>query len=151
MEDESRHVAFGVLSLREFCLDLSEKDRNEREEFVYEACVLMRDRIDNREVWERMGLDADECIAHADESELAKQYRYRLFSKIVPNVKSLGLLSDKQRARFEQLGILEFENNTIPTSTMTWRSSAACARARSRSAARRRRRSFNASRQSART
>jgi len=112
MEDESRHVAFGVLSLREFCENLSEKDRNEREEFVYEACVLMRDRITNREVWEAMGLDADECIAHSDQSDLAKQFRYRLFSKIVPNVKSLGLLSPKQRARFEALGILEFESNT---------------------------------------
>ena len=56
-----------------------------------------------------MGLDADECIAHSDQSEIAKQFRYRLFSKIVPNVKSLGLLSDRQRARFEQLGILEYE------------------------------------------
>jgi hypothetical protein len=112
MEDESRHVAFGVLSLREFCLDLSEKDRNEREEFVYEACVLMRDRISNREVWETMGLDADECIAHSDRSEISQQFRYRLFSKIVPNVKSLGLLSKRQRARFEKLGILEYETNT---------------------------------------
>jgi hypothetical protein len=112
MEDESRHVAFGVLSLREHCQQLSERERLEREDFVYEACVLMRDRIANREVWEAMGLDPDECIAHADRSELAKQFRYRLFSKIVPNVKSLGLLSDRQRARFEQLGILEFETNT---------------------------------------
>ena len=112
MEDESRHVAFGVLSLREFCEDLSQAERDEREEFVYEACVLMRDRISNREVWESMGLDADQCIAYADESDLAKQFRYRLFSKIVPNVKSLGLLSRRQRERFEQLGILEFETNT---------------------------------------
>ncbi len=112
MEDESRHVAFGVLSLREYCRDLPEKDRIEREEFVYEACVLMRDRITNREVWEAMGLDADACIAASDESELAKQFRHRLFSKIVPNVKSLGLLSQKQRERFQALGILEFESNT---------------------------------------
>ena len=112
MEDESRHVAFGVLSLREFCENLNERERNEREEFVYEACVLMRDRITNREVWETMGLDADECIEHADQSEIAKQFRYRLFSKIVPNVKSLGLLSNRQRVRFEQLGILEYETNT---------------------------------------
>jgi hypothetical protein len=101
-----------VLSLREFCLDLPEKDRLEREDFVYEACVLMRDRITNREVWEAMGLDADECIAYSDQSEIAKQFRYRLFSKIVPNVKSLGLLSDRQRVRFEQLGILAYETNT---------------------------------------
>ncbi|MBW2315431.1 MAG: ferritin-like domain-containing protein [Deltaproteobacteria bacterium] len=112
MEDEARHVAFGVLSLREFCENLSEKERVEREDFVYEACVLMRDRITNREVWERVGLDPEECIAYSDESEIAKQFRYRLFSKIVPNVKSLGLLSDRQRVRFEELGILQYEGNT---------------------------------------
>jgi hypothetical protein len=112
MEDESRHVAFGVISLREFCKQMTEKEREEREDFVYEASVLMRDRIQNREVWERMGLDADECIAYADESEIAKQFRYRLFSKIVPNVKSLGLLSDRQRERFHELGILQFEDET---------------------------------------
>jgi hypothetical protein len=112
MEDESRHVAFGVLSLREFCRDLAERDRVEREDFVYEACVLMRDRISNREVWEAMGLDAEACIRATDRSELAQQFRYRLFSKIVPNVKSLGLLSKRQRERFHALGILEYEHNT---------------------------------------
>jgi hypothetical protein len=112
MEDESRHVAFGVLSLREHMRGLPEKDRLEREDFVYEASVLMRDRITNREVWEAMGMDAEACIEAADQSPIAAQFRYRLFSKIVPNVKSLGLLSDRQRGRFEQLGILEFEHNT---------------------------------------
>ena len=111
-EDEARHVAFGVLSLREFCGDLSEKDRNEREDFVYEASVLMRDRILNRDVWERMGLDVDACVRAALESPLAMEFRRRLFSKIVPNVKSLGLLSERQRRRFAELGVLEFEANT---------------------------------------
>jgi hypothetical protein len=112
MEDESRHVAFGVLSLREFCQDLSERDRREREEFVYEACVLMRDRIQSREVWERLGLDANACIEHAERSGIAAQFRHRLFSKIVPNVKSLGLLSEQQRARFHALDILQYEHET---------------------------------------
>jgi hypothetical protein len=112
MEDESRHVAFGVLSLREFYEDLGERDRLEREDFVYEACVLMRDRITNREVWEAMGLDVEACVEASNQSPLAKQFRYRLFSKIVPNVKSLGLLSQRQRQRFQDLGILEFEHGT---------------------------------------
>ena len=112
MEDEARHVAFGVLSLREFCRNVTDKERAEREDFVYEAAVLMRDRILNREVWETMGLDADACIAASLASPLSQEFRRRLFSKIVPNVKSLGLLSDRQRARFAALGILEFEDNT---------------------------------------
>jgi hypothetical protein len=112
MEDESRHVAFGVLALREFCQTMTEQERREREDFVYEAAVLMRDRILNREVWETMGMDTDACIAASLASPLAQEFRRRLFSKIVPNVKSLGLLSDRQRQRFADLGILQFENNT---------------------------------------
>ncbi len=112
MEDESRHVAFGVISLREHMQSLTETERVEREDFVYEACVLMRDRILNHEVWETMGLPVDACIEASLESPFAKEYRRRLFKKIVPNVKSLGLLSDRQRARFADLGILEFESGT---------------------------------------
>ena len=112
MEDESRHVAFGVLSLREFCREVSDTERSEREDFVYEAAVLMRDRLLNREVWETMGLDPDACVQLTLASPIMMEFRRRLFSKIVPNVKSLGLLSDRQRARFAALGILEFEHNT---------------------------------------
>jgi hypothetical protein len=46
------------------------------------------------------------------ESPLAIEFRRRLFSKIVPNIKSLGLLSRRQRERFQELGILEFEAHT---------------------------------------
>jgi len=112
MEDESRHVAFGVLSLREHLANMDERGRVEREDFVYEAAVLMRDRLTNREVWETMGLDADRCVAIALASPLSTEFRRRLFSKIVPNVKSLGLLSNRQRARFAALGVLEFEHGT---------------------------------------
>jgi hypothetical protein len=113
MEDEARHVAFGVLSLREYCRDYSSAERREREDFVYEACVLMRDRIRSNEVWERVGLDADECERISENSGIARSFRYRLFSKIVPNVKSLGLLdSEEQRKRFHELDILQYENET---------------------------------------
>jgi len=112
MEDEARHVAFGVLSLRELYQNLPEKERLEREDFVYEAAVLMRDRILNREVWETMGMDVDACVAASMASPLAIEFRRRLFSKIVPNIKSLGLLSRRQRERFAELGILEFEEHT---------------------------------------
>jgi hypothetical protein len=57
-------------------------------------------------------MDADACVEAALKSPLAKEFRRRLFSKIVPNVKSLGLLSARQRERFAALGILEFENET---------------------------------------
>ena len=72
----------------------------------------MRDRIQSREVWARLGLDVEACVRHAEESGIAKQFRHRLFSKIVPNVKSLGLLSERQRRRFHDLDILQYEDET---------------------------------------
>ena len=46
MRDEARHVAFGVLSLRDFYdNELTETEKREREDFVYEAAGLMRDRL----------------------------------------------------------------------------------------------------------
>ena len=73
----------------------------------------MRDRIQSRDVWTNLGLDADECVEIAEHSGLAKDFRHRLFSKIVPNVRSLGLLrSEKQRRRFHELDILQYEHET---------------------------------------
>ena len=42
MQDEARHVAFGRLALREYYPHLSQKERDEREEFVVEACYRFR-------------------------------------------------------------------------------------------------------------
>jgi hypothetical protein len=110
MLDEARHVAYGILSLRDHYREASEADRREREDFVYEAAVLMRDRFLFEQVWEKTGLPVEECRRITMESEAQKVFRQMLFSKIVPAVKRIGLLSDRQRARFEQLGILQFES-----------------------------------------
>src|SRR5947208_9469660 len=45
MQDEARHVAFGRISLKDYYSALTEAERNEREEFVVDACYLMRDRF----------------------------------------------------------------------------------------------------------
>jgi hypothetical protein len=37
-----------------------------------------------------------------------------LFAKIVPAIKRIGLLSDRQRERFQKLGILMFEDAADP-------------------------------------
>ena len=73
----------------------------------------MRDRISNREVWETMGLDADDCIAASD--QLAAGAAVPLPAVLEDRArtsKSLGLLSRRQRERFEQLGILEYEHGS---------------------------------------
>lgn len=108
MQDEARHVAFGRLALAEVYPELSEAERAEREEFVVEACYLMRDRFLAREVWENLGLPADACVAHVDQSDTMRQFRGRLFSRIVPTVKAIGLWGEKIREAYTDMGIIEF-------------------------------------------
>jgi hypothetical protein len=99
IRDESRHVAFGVIALNDFFTQLPERERREREEFVFEGCRLMRDRLLAEEVWE--------IVLH---SPVMIEFRKLLFSKIVPNVKRLGLLSPWLRERFTELDIIRFEH-----------------------------------------
>src|ERR1700716_1739671 len=91
MQDEARHVAFGRLALRDFYPQLSDGERAEREEFVVEACYHMRDRFNQKELWENLGLPVKEAIEVAMASENMRMFRKRLFSRIVPTVKDIGL------------------------------------------------------------
>jgi hypothetical protein len=114
MLDEARHVAYGVLSLKNHYEDMKESERMEREDFIYEAAVLMRDRFLYQQVWEKMGMPVEECKKIALDSAPQQMFRQMLFSKIVPAVKKMGLLSDRQRQRFADLGILQFESWADP-------------------------------------
>ena len=114
MLDEARHVAYGVVSLRHYYDDATEAERREREDFVYEAAVLMRDRFLFEQVWDKLGMPVAECTRLALHSESQRMFRQLLFSKIVPAVKKIGLLSPRQRERFEGLGILQFEDWADP-------------------------------------
>jgi len=109
MADESRHVAFGVLSLQDIYADMTRTELKEREEFVIEASYLMRDRLLMEQVYERMDWDVDTWVGWAVDTPFMKGFRQMLFSKIVPNLKRLGLLTPKVRAEYEKMGILQFE------------------------------------------
>ena len=110
MKDESRHVAFGVISLRNFYTDMGEAERREREEFVIEACHLMRDRLVGDEIATHFGWPREEVRQKVLASPVMKMFRQSLFARVVPNIKKLGLLSPFVRKGFEDLEIIQFEN-----------------------------------------
>lgn len=117
MRDEARHVAFGVLALQDlYTKEMSSSELKEREEFVIEATVLMRDRLLMEEVWERIGLDPAVWMPWSLNTPFMVGFRQILFSKIVPNLRRLGLLTPKVRAKFAELNILDFES--LPDSTI---------------------------------
>ncbi|MCC5952519.1 MAG: ferritin-like domain-containing protein [Acidimicrobiia bacterium] len=110
MRDEARHVAFGVLSLQDYYPQLTSAELAEREEFLLEATDLMYQRFLLEQVWERVGIDVEAGKAYAKDNPLMIIFRQMLFSKIVPNVNKLGLLTPKVRDRFEDLQVLQFKD-----------------------------------------
>ncbi|HCO04116.1 MAG TPA: aminobenzoate oxygenase [Actinobacteria bacterium] len=110
MQDEARHVAFGRLALREYYPQITQKERDEREEFVVYACYLMRDRFLAEEVWGNVGLNTNECLEYVKTSEMMQIFRKMLFSRIVPTVKDLGLFGGKVQEAFAEMGVLDFQD-----------------------------------------
>jgi hypothetical protein len=108
MQDEARHVAFGRLALREYYPQLTEAERREREEFVIEGSHHLRDRLNSEEMWERIGLEPKEAMRQHDQSEGHTRYKKRLFSRIVPTVKDIGLWSPRVQKAYADLGVLHY-------------------------------------------
>src|SRR5688500_6313272 len=113
MSDEARHVAFGVLSLKEYYAELNQAEIRERQEFAFEAAVRMRDRFLQQEVWERMGLEPKKILPLVMVAPERQIFQQMLFTKIVPNCKKLGLLDAGDgwlRDRFAEIGVIQFED-----------------------------------------
>ena len=79
-----------------------------REDFVVEACYHMRDRFNQKELWENLGLPVKEAIEAAMASENMRLFRKRLFSRIVPTVKDIGLWGAGVQKAFADMGAIEF-------------------------------------------
>ena len=118
LSDEARHVAFGVLTLSELYADLSEAELRERQEFLVDATLHSRGRATTPEVWERMGTSEDAVVPFLTEAAQQAQvnpmrgFARGFFSKLVPNVRKLGLLDANNgwlRQQWGAVGLLEFE------------------------------------------
>jgi len=108
MQDEARHVSFGRLALREYYPHLSEAERDEREEFVVDALYFMRDRFNQSEVWERLGLPAKVLDDIHYNSKQMQSFRGRLFSRVVPTVKDIGLWGPRVQKAFADMGVMDY-------------------------------------------
>ncbi len=110
MQDEARHIAFGRLALKDAYADITEAEREEREEFVVEASYLLRDRFLAKEVWENLGMDGDEMAAYVDKHQMMTEFRKALFSRVVPTVKDIGLWGPKVQKAYLDMGVLQFQD-----------------------------------------
>jgi hypothetical protein len=110
LQDESRHVAYGVLALKDFYTDMNAQDRLERQEFVYEATLMMQSRLVSGQIYERMGLDRTLVAESMRQSSEARNFRNLLYANVVPNMKKVGLLDGFLADKYAELDILKFQD-----------------------------------------
>jgi hypothetical protein len=108
MQDEARHVSFGRLALRDYYPQLSDAERDEREAFAVEAIYFMRDRFNQSEVWQRLGLPAEVLDEIHYNSKQMNSFRGRLFSRVVPTMKDIGLWGPRVQKAFADMGVMEY-------------------------------------------
>ena len=109
IRDEARHVTFGVNYLQEFLETLSEQEVEDRAKFAYEAVVVMRARIINTELparWFNMSEEAILEMVVNDETQ--DMFNNMLFSRVMPNLKKIGLLTDKVMPLYEKLNLTSY-------------------------------------------
>jgi hypothetical protein len=118
MRDEGRHVGFGVTFLEEYYKSgiLSQKELEDRAMFTYEAAYLMRERLVLSSAPHHLfGWAKDEVRARVMTAHVMDMFRDILFTRLMPNVKKIGLLLDNVRPLYENLGALQYED--LPDAT----------------------------------
>jgi hypothetical protein len=112
IQDEARHVHYGVLALREhFNKHLSDREKREREDWAFEVALLMRNRFMAWEVYEEWGegtMTRDQWKTLVTKSPGFRDFRKVMFSRLVPNLREIGLLSARIMGRYEEVGLLEY-------------------------------------------
>jgi hypothetical protein len=112
--DEARHVHFGVLSLeRLYTKELGERELRDRQDWAFELSLLLRNRFLLQEFYDEHyahAMPRHAWNAHMMASPTMGLFREAMFKRIVPNLKRIGLLPERLRAHYEELGLLVWEN-----------------------------------------
>ena len=105
---EKQTRQFGINYLTEFVQTLSEEERKDRAKFALEACTVSRHRLKAYDVWEKYGMNIEETEEYQKENILQTQFQDVLFSRIMPNLKKIGLLTEELIPEYEKLGVMSY-------------------------------------------
>jgi hypothetical protein len=104
--DEARHVAFGILALKDHCAQLSSHERAEREEFIKESTLLMARRFRMEEVWERFDADLPAAVNYTLHDPYMIEHRRLIFTRVISSLSKIGMFTPGVRAHFEDLQLV---------------------------------------------
>jgi hypothetical protein len=112
IQDEARHVHYGVIALREhYQKALSPRELAERQDWAFEVALLMRNRFMAHEVYEERFQGA---ISRRQWNDLVLsapgmiEFRQTMFERLVPNLRFIGLLDDRMEHHYAQAGLLRY-------------------------------------------
>ncbi|MGB5811783.1 MAG: ferritin-like domain-containing protein [Polyangiales bacterium] len=112
IRDEARHVHYGVVALREhFNTALSEAEQREREDWAFEVAILMRNRflsIEVYEEWFEHKITRKQWAEMVTNSPGFELFRQVMFQRLVPNLREIGLLSDRIKPHYERVGLMKY-------------------------------------------
>lgn len=111
IQDEARHVHYGVVALRQHISQLSDAERREREQWTFEVALLMRNRFMAYEVYEEWFEGRLPRAAWRElvlNSPAMREFREVMFSRLMPNLREIGLLSPKIAADYQRVGLLKY-------------------------------------------
>ena len=78
--------------------------------FAYEAAVVMRSRLMAADVYSNFGWDIDETVCIPEQSRCDCKFSALLFTRVMPNLSKIGLITDKVRPLYDELGVLDLES-----------------------------------------
>ena len=108
IRDEARHVTFGINYLTDYVQTLTQEEQIDRANFALEACTVSRNRLRAYDVWEKYGMDIEFTEEYQKENIFQTQFQDELFSRIMPNLKKIGLLRDELIPKYEKLGVMGY-------------------------------------------
>jgi rubrerythrin len=115
LQDEARHMGFGMLSLPALVAEASERERHEMEDFAVWALNRTLRGVFPLAAYEDLGFSKAEIdeirqlrrdrAAGGDETAFRKFFRRDLHSGLVRNLRKVGVLTERNAPDIEALGI----------------------------------------------
>jgi hypothetical protein len=88
--------------------NLPQAQIEDRAQFAFDACRVMRERIVPSDVYEHFGFDPVEGRRRFLAAGQLDMFRNLLFTRIMPNLQRVGLLTEQVKPQYEALGLLQF-------------------------------------------
>jgi P-aminobenzoate N-oxygenase AurF len=115
LQDESRHMGFGMIALPAIVRDAGERERHEMEDFTCSALEKVLTGFFPAEAYRDIGFSPAQIAevqshrrgvaARNDYAVFRKHFRRDMHTSMVANLARIGLLTERVRPRLEALGI----------------------------------------------